>query len=430
MSEEQQLPPWIKRGKVDEVGFCEQFRRKHGIAFVDGAFFNVNGRIHNEIKLKQKIYDELRPYLTFGLNAAVDNLLHVMRMECAQEKISQAPFQLHVANGVYDLATGFDPEMSICRHRLPVAYRPDAKEPTLWLKFVHELLQEDDVKILQEYMGYCLLPYTKAQKMLIITGRGGEGKSRIGVVMKKILGNNMSMGSIAKIEASPFARADLEHILLFVDDDLKMEGLKSTNYIKSIITAEVPMDLERKGIQSYQGNLYVRFMTFGNGALKALYDRSHGFFRRQIVLNAKPVPEDRVDDPYLSERLSQEIEGIFLWCIEGLERLILNNYKFTVSHSAEDNMKDLIAESNNVKDFLSSDGYIRLDPTTTTSSTRLYECYMQWCNDNMTSPLSRHSFATSLRSESCQFGLTYDNNVPIGQGRRARGYKGIYIIPR
>ena len=55
-----------------------------------------------------------------------------------------------------------------------------------------------------------------------------------------------------------------------VDDDMKMEALKSTHYLKSLITAEMPMDLERKGEQSYQGEMYVRFLAFSNGDLESL----------------------------------------------------------------------------------------------------------------------------------------------------------------
>ena len=47
-----------------------------------------------------------------------------------------------------------------------------------------------------------------------------------------------------------FARADLEHTLLCVDDDMRMEALRQTNYVKSIVTAQGQMDLERKGKQS------------------------------------------------------------------------------------------------------------------------------------------------------------------------------------
>ena len=41
-----------------------------------------------------------------------------------------------------------------------------------------------------------------------------------------------------------FARADLEHTLLCVDDDMRMEALRQTNYVKSIVTAQGQMDLE------------------------------------------------------------------------------------------------------------------------------------------------------------------------------------------
>ena len=77
---------------------------------------------------------------------------------------------------------------------------------------------------------------------------------------------------------------DLEHRLLMVDDDTDMNALPKTNYLKSIVTAEAKMDVERKGIQSYQSDIYARFLGFGNGALTSLYDHSDGFWRRQLIL--------------------------------------------------------------------------------------------------------------------------------------------------
>ena len=70
---------------------------------------------------------------------------------------------------------------------------------------------------LQEFMGYCLIPCTRGQVMLLIKGNGGEGKSRIGVVMHTLFGPNAKNGSIDKEETSAFARADLQHVLVMVD---------------------------------------------------------------------------------------------------------------------------------------------------------------------------------------------------------------------
>ncbi len=36
---------------------------------------------------------------------------------------------------------------------------------------------------LQEYIGYCLIPSNKGQRMMVIKGNGGEGKSQIGAVL-------------------------------------------------------------------------------------------------------------------------------------------------------------------------------------------------------------------------------------------------------
>ena len=43
----------------------------------------------------------------------------------------------------------------------------------------------------------------------------------------------------------------------------------------------------------------------------------------------KRQPLDREDDPFLADKLVAEVEGIFLWCLEGLRRLIANNYRFS-----------------------------------------------------------------------------------------------------
>ena len=72
---------------------------------------------------------------------------------------------------------------------------------------------------MQEFIGYCLIPSNKGQRMMVIKGNGGEGKSQIGAVLSAIFGTNMKDGSIGKISENRFARADLEHILLCVDDD-------------------------------------------------------------------------------------------------------------------------------------------------------------------------------------------------------------------
>lgn len=132
---------------------------------------------------------------------------------------------------------------------------------------------------------------------------------------------------------------------------------------------------------------YARFLCFGNRALTALHDQSDGFFRRQIVLTTKDRPAERTDDPFLVEKLMSEMEGIFLWCLEGLHRLLENNYQFTISGQAIENVETVKRSSNNVIEFLQSEGYIRFKADSEASSKALYEAYKLWCEDNVRKPM-------------------------------------------
>ena len=283
-----EYPEWYDGKNVNEVKFCEEFLKTHPMKSVNGTFFTVEGRVTDEDALRREIYGELKPFFQTGLTKRVANLLEALRLEAYAPDLPIQRDRIHVANGTLFLDGRFSAEREFCRNRLPVAYNEGAAAPETWLRFLGKLLYPEDIPTLQEFMGYCLLPTTKGQKLLMLIGRGGEGKSRIGLVLRALLGTNMATGSMAKVETSRFARADLEHELVMLDDDMKLEALPQTNYIKAIVTAELPMDLERKGHQSYQGDLYVRFLGFGNGSLKALYDRSEGFFRRQIILTTRP----------------------------------------------------------------------------------------------------------------------------------------------
>ena len=147
--------------------------------------------------------------------------MELLKLEAMVDDFPPQPDRIHVANGTLMLDGRFiEGKKEIVQSRLPVSYNPNAAAPALWLNFLDGLLYEEDIPTLQEFIGYCLIPSNKGQRMMVIKGNGGEGKSQIGAVLSAIFGTNMKDGSIGKISENRFARADLEHILLCVDDDM------------------------------------------------------------------------------------------------------------------------------------------------------------------------------------------------------------------
>ncbi|WP_199485590.1 DNA primase family protein [Absiella sp. AM29-15] len=332
---EMNVPMWFDGKSINEALFCEDFLRTHQIIFANGAFFTPDGRVTDDLPLRGEIFEELKYCAVNNIPRKISNIIEIMKLAAHVEDFPPEQDRIHLANGTLLLDGTFtEGKPDIVRNRLPVSYRPDAPKPSLWLSFLDGLLYPEDIPTLQEFIGYCLIPSNKGQRMMVIKGNGGEGKSQIGAVLGQMLGSSMKDGSIGKISENRFARADLEHILLCVDDDMRMEALRQTNYVKSIVTAQGKMDLERKGKQSYQGWMFARLLAFSNGDLQALYDRSDGFYRRQLVLTTKEKPAGRVDDPDLAQKMKAEVEGIFLWAFEGLQRLVANHFKFTESPSS------------------------------------------------------------------------------------------------
>ena len=419
-------PDWYNGKQIDEVQFGRAFLEQWPLNCVNGTLYTLDGPVEDESEIKQRILENIEEYVTSGLSKKVTNILETIKLLAFSDPFPIEQDCIHFQNGVYHLPDGsFQESRLFCQNRLPVRYDPKAASPDRWLTFLHELLDDADIPTLQEYLGYCLIPSTKGQKMMLIVGKGGEGKSRIGLVLKRLMGDAASNGSVQKVENNRFARADLERRLLMIDDDMDMNALPKTNYIKTIVTAEAKLDLERKGVQSYQRNIYARFLCFGNGALTSLYDHSDGFFRRQLILTTKDKPADRTDDPFLVEKMCAELEGILLWCLEGLHRLVQNDFRFTVSERAATNMDTIKRSSNNVIDFMESEGYFRFKADYSISSKEFYDIYKQWCEDNACHSVSAIRFSAELRQNDRRYNLEATNNIYLPGGRRGRGFVGI-----
>ena len=430
-SREVNQPIWFDGKSINEALFCDDFLSRHKIIYTNGAFFTPDGRVTDELPLRGEIFEELKCCAVSNIPRKISNIVELMKLAALVEDFPPETDRIHLANGTLFLDGNFvEDKPEIVRNRLPVAYNPNAPMPTRWLAFLDGLLYPEDVLTLQEYIGYCLIPSNKGQRMMVIKGNGGEGKSQIGAVLSALFGSNMKDGSIGKISENRFARADLEHILLCIDDDMRMEALRQTNYVKSIVTAQGKMDLERKGKQSYQGWMCARLLAFSNGDLQALFDRSDGFYRRQLVLTTKDKPADRVDDPDLAEKMKAEVEGILIWACEGLQRLAANNFKFTESQRTKDNREAVKRDNNNIFDFLESEGYIRLKADSTISSKELYEIYQMWCEENNLTALKRRSFSDAVIANQGKYNLEYCNRITNIAGRRVWGFFGIEAIAR
>ena len=424
--EHPEWPDWFDGKRINEPGFCDAYLAGHQLAFTANAFFTPEGRVDDANIIREEIFRLIRPYTLTGVTKKVSSIMDLLQMAASVSDFPPQTDRIHVANGTLYLDGSFSSmKKEVVRSRFPVRYNPNAPKPARWLQFLSELLWPEDIPTLQEYIGYCLIPSNAGQKMMVIKGNGGEGKSQIGSVLFRLFGPNAKDGSVGKISENAFARADIEHVHLMIDDDMRLDALKQTNYVKSIVTASGKMDLERKGKQSYQGYMFARLLAFSNGDLVSLYDRSDGFFRRQLILTTRNKPKDRLDDPFLKDKLSQELEGIFLWAFEGLQRLMRNHFRFTESERARMSRETVKRDANNILLFLESRGYLKHGPNYTICSKDLGRVYRYWCHENTYPAMKNKTLIEYLTAHQEELGITYTHHLLNAAGQEVRGFRGI-----
>lgn len=423
-------PEWWDGNNVNEDIFCTQYLENHQLYCINNVFFDLNGE-YNLSELSKEIYELIKPYVIRNIADRTKRIIEALKYKCYTPPPALNENVIHVRNGMLKIKNGkfrFYADKIFTMNRLDVDYKADAPKSDKWIEFLNQLLSEEDVMTLQEYMGYLLIPSTRAQKMLMIIGNGGEGKSRIGRVLYELMGNNNIVnGSISDLDngsKARFSRVKLVGKMCMLDDDMDISALEKTDFLKQLISSEILLEIEPKGRPSFFAKLYSRIIAFGNSPLSSLYDRSRGFFRRQIILTAKPVSKNRVNDKYLSEKFISEIEGIFLWCLEGLERLIANDFEFTLSEEAKNNLVLAEREMNNIIPFLESEYNFKFDVSKQIHSREFYWAYTSWCSINGLSALSQKTFTSFLKANASEYGLSYSENCINNEGKRARGFIG------
>lgn len=102
----------------------------------------------------------------------------------------------------------------------------------------------------------------------------------------------------------------------------------------------------------------------------------------------------------------------------------------TISNKSQLLMNEMQEDDDNILSFLESTGYIGLEKGTHATSKDLYVAYCRWCNDNLDVPVSERSFARRFKERSADYGMTYDKNISVGNGRFCRGFRGVHVKVR
>lgn len=395
--------PWLH---FDETGsamilekkFAEWYVERNQLYCINDRFYTRYGQI-GEGEFKSNIHNIIGTLVPTGLSKKVNALLDAIKNEAYLHLDAPDKYKVQFDNISFDVRSGelkqCDPFFTL--HQIPHNYDADATCP-LFMNFINELFYEEDIPIIQEYLGYCLVPNTLAQTALFIIGEGGEGKSRITVLMEHILGeDSIIIGKFHKLQEK-FTLVSLEKQMMFIDDDLSLAAIDDTSNFKKIVSAETSMEVEPKGKPSYKTRLYSRVLCCGNGPIQSKFDRSDGFYRRLLLCKVKPIT-DRKPDRTLSDKLDEEIPGIINWLLEGLCRVVKNGFIIEPSKRMNEELQVIRDNSDTISLFMNDEQFVEYtgDEEDKVTIKQLYDAYEKWCADNNYIVIHKNTFGKVIR---------------------------------
>lgn len=312
---------YVSQGRV-----CYVYRETHFIEFAPERLQNF-AQSHFDPVADTKMVDEFK------------NLIHRTNLVGSDFWETTTNRRVNFKNGILDLATmqlsphsreyGF-------RYCLPYEYDPTATAP-IFEQFLDEVTgSKPSLKdILLEFIGYSLSgDECKAQKALLCSGWGANGKSTLIEVLTHLAGKDNCQNLFYTKLTEDYYKIKLQSTLFNISEETPARGTRDSSEFKNMVTGGMVM---ARG--PYQAPVRFRMkakLIFLCNEAPATNDTTDGFFRRFVLVpfNQKFTDEQGNRDPDMSSKLLRELPGIFNLAITAYHRLVKNKYRFTGSVEA------------------------------------------------------------------------------------------------
>lgn len=331
----------------------------------------------------------------------VQNKLHIERRTKTEALNPQASTLINVKNGMLDWKTGelkdHDPSF-LSTYQINSEWDAEAKSDVLD-KFLQDTLAPDEIPLMEEFLGYLLVPDTSFAKCLVLIGEGGNGKSTFLKLMEHLLGDaNVTHYSLHNLTEDKFTCAELFGKLANFYDELESKALENTGTFKLIVSGE-KIKGEEKNKKPFHFRPFCRLVFATNQMPRPKDDRSQAYFDRFVFLRFPnrirgTVKVIRDYDQVLADTTGL-LPALLRRAVEGLRRLTSQN-KFTSSVSSLAAIEDYRKECSSSYDFV-QDSCSFEDPTAWLSRTEIYQKYKVWCDDEGRRPMSSREFNKTLK---------------------------------
>ena len=363
----------------------------------------------------------------FMTSHAVNEVIgHIKRGTYVErKKFNGEKWVLNLESGLYDVRVNklspHSPEF-LSTIRIPVTYAPSAGCPQIQ-KFFTEVLREEDVPVIEELFGYCLIPDYTIQRAFLFIGDGANGKSTLLELLKGFIGrDNCSNIALQALENQRFAAADLFGKLVNIYADLPSTKMPHVGLFK-MLTGGDTIGAEKKFRDRFSFNNYARLVFSTNRPPEVENEDSLAFWRRWVFINFPNKFEGDKADKLLLQKLTQknELSGLLNIALRGLERLA-NRQEYSYEISSSEVADWYQKAANPIYAFV--EDACKPDPDAWISKDALYAAFLEYCDKHNIPRIGKESFGKVLKNAK-NIHVVSQRHGPMGA--QVYGWQGIRL---
>lgn len=229
-----------------------------------------------------------------------------------------------VENGVLNLETRELEDHKPKYHftsRLQTPYDADA-DADLWCEFLEESTAPDEMKKLEEFIGYSLeVWHHEREKNLFIVGPRQSGKSTFTETVQALFGQMPTVTNLTpqQIADTQFDAASLKEAMLNTVNDINASKIEDTGTLKRVFSGE-RQKLERKFQDATFGAPKAKHMFSANW-LPSVVGQDESLYRRVLIVEFPNKVDDEDRDEKLKGKLQEELSGVLNRALDARDRL-------------------------------------------------------------------------------------------------------------
>jgi putative DNA primase/helicase len=364
----------------------------------------------------------------------VSTMIRDLSVLPAGRKLNNHEDLICLESGMFNLRTGTllpHSKEYYATYMLPIKFDPkNVPDCPTWKRCLEQWMS-DPAAILesQKFAGYCLTRETRYEKMLILYGPGGDGKSKWMNTIKALVGeDNVSHIPMGRLE-DQFYMSRLVDKLVNMSTEIESKAMQSME-MKAIVSGD-SVCASFKNQTPFDFTPFCK-LIYSTNKLPKMLDNSDGFFRKIMIIKFEGQFVKKGEaDLFLQEKLLEELPGIFAWALMGLVKL--RDQGFTAASSMNETLAMYKMINNNVLYYI--DRHIEADGSAKVIKSTLYDDYSKRVRGYNLQPMGEPTFRAEFLRQMKERGIDVrDGKESVvvdhqsGATERRNAYVGFRVV--